>query len=405
MALALPRQQHPTSGILDDGRDSRAHGVHDESLEPDAPAGQTTTSSHSTVACAPVDAVTSRVPIAEALASPTPLATIPSPTQSVWHLFGVPIRAYALCIVLAIVAAAVVTEIRMRRRGAPPNLVLDLVVWAVPFGIVGARVYHVLTSPSQYFGSDGRLIDIFKVWEGGIGIWGAVAGGALGVAVACRLTGLPLRFIAGAIAPALPLAQAIGRWGNYFNNELFGGKTDLPWGLKIYDWDLGAGKAYTDGGEPIVVGVFHPTFLYESLWDLGVAWLVWQLDRRYRFGKGRAFAIYVMAYCVGRFWVEAMRTDTAVHFLGLRLNMWTSLVVFAAALAYFLLVKGPQERIVVDEDGKLIMVVDPVKVAVPAPTAEAEDVLAPAEDVLAPVTGSAETADDAGSEHQPIDPD
>lgn len=288
-----------------------------------------------------------------------PLAAIPSPSQSVWYLGGIPLRAYALCIVLGIVAATIVSEVRMRRRGAPPNLVLDIVVWVVPFGIVGARIYHVITSPSAYFGADGQLVDIFKIWEGGIGIWGGVAGGALGAAVACRRLGLPLRFFADALAPGLPLAQAIGRWGNYFNNELYGGSTKMPWGLKVYEWDLAAGRAITEtpNGQPIhLPGTYHPTFLYESLWDLGVAGLVWQLDRRYRFGRGRAFALYALAYCVGRFWVEALRTDPAQVFFGMRLNNWTALIVFAGALAYFVRVRGPQERMVVAEDGTMTLV-------------------------------------------------
>ena len=171
---------------------------------------------------------------------------IPSPTQGVWHLGPVPIRAYALCIVLGIVAAAVVTEVRMRHRGAPPNLVMDLVVWAVPTGIIGARIYHVITSPGDYFGRGGDPIRAFYIWEGGIGIWGAVAGGAVGVWICCRQLGIPLRFVADAVAPGLALAQAIGRWGNYFNNELYGKQTDLPWGLRIYRWDEGQASLASD---------------------------------------------------------------------------------------------------------------------------------------------------------------
>lgn len=281
----------------------------------------------------------------------SPLAEIPSPTQSVWHVGNIPIRAYALCIVLGIVAACVVTEIRMRRRGAPPYLVLDVAVWAVPFGIIGARIYHVITWPEPYFGENGQIIDAFKIWEGGLGIWGAVAGGALGAWIACRKLGIPLAFLAGALAPGLPLAQGIGRWGNYFNNELTGRETDLPWGLKTYQWN--EGRAATENGVPIVDGVYHPTFLYESLWDVGVAVLVWRMDRRYRFGKGRAFALYVAAYCVGRFWIEAMRDDDSIHVLGMRLNNWTALVVFAAAMGYLLWVRGPQERLIVAEDGTI----------------------------------------------------
>lgn len=286
------------------------------------------------------------------------LAAIPSPTQGVWYLGPLPLRAYALCIVLGIVAACVVTEIRMRRRGAPPYAVLDVAVLAVPFGILGARVYHVITSPAAYFGADGHPLDALKIWQGGLGIWGGVAGGALGAWIACRRMGLPLTLVADAIAPALPLAQAIGRWGNWFNNELYGRETDLPWGLKVYVWDLGAGRAVTEAGtdEPLVKGVVHPTFLYESLWDVGVAVLVWALDRRYRFGKARAFALYVMAYSVGRFWIEAMRSDDATHILGMRLNNWTSIVVFLAALAYFLRTTGRREHLVAGPDGRLVVV-------------------------------------------------
>jgi prolipoprotein diacylglyceryltransferase len=173
----------------------------------------------------------------------------------------------------------------------------------------------------------------------------------------------------------LPVAQAIGRWGNYFNNELYGGETNLPWALKIYNWDASAGRAIVESGtgEPIVKGLYHPTFLYESLWCLGVALLVWLLDRKYKFGKGRAFAVYVMAYCVGRFWIEAMRTDPAEHILGMRLNNWVSILVFLGALVYFVRVHGPQEHVVVDEDGKITVVgAEPPAEPLAEPDAEAE---------------------------------
>jgi prolipoprotein diacylglyceryl transferase len=257
--------------------------------------------------------------------------------------------------VLGIVAACAVTEIRMRRRGAPEWAVLDIAVWAVPFGIVGARIYHVITSPDAYFGANGDPLAAFQIWRGGLGIWGGVAGGALGAWIAGRRMGIPLGFVADALAPGLPLAQAIGRWGNWFNNELFGRQTSLPWGLKIYSWDGEKGAAQTDlAGHPIAQpGLYHPTFLYESLWDIGVAILVWQLDRRHRFGRGRAFALYVMAYTVGRFWVEAMRDDEAHHILGMRVNNWMSIIVFAGALIYFLRVRGPQQRLVFTDSGEV----------------------------------------------------
>ena len=322
-----------------------------------------------------------------------PLAAIPSPTQGVWHIGSIPIRAYALCIVLGIIAACVITDIRLRRRGAPPYAILDVAVWAVPTGIIGARLYHVITSPSLYFGEGGNFVDAFKIWQGGLGIWGGVAGGTVGAWIAARRLGLPLTMVADALAPGLPVAQAIGRWGNYFNNELYGGETNLPWALKIYNWDANTGRAIVESGtgEPIVKGLYHPTFLYESLWCLGVALLVWLLDRKYKFGKGRAFALYVMAYCVGRFWIEAMRTDPAEHILGMRLNNWVSILVFLGALLYFVRVRGPQEHVVVDEDGKITVVGagPPAQPAVDEPAEESE---------ASPVQAESETEEAEASE-------
>jgi prolipoprotein diacylglyceryl transferase len=289
-----------------------------------------------------------------------PLASIPSPTQGVWHLGSIPIRAYAICIVLGIIVACWVTDRRLRSRGAPALSILDVAVWAVPFGIVGARIYHVLTTPSLYFGANGHFVDAFKIWQGGLGIWGAVFAGAFGAWIAARRLGLPLSMIADSLAVGLPLAQAVGRWGNWFNNELYGRQTSLPWGLKIYNWDSDNGRALTesDTGHPILKGIYQPTFLYESLWDVGTAVLVWALDRKYKFGKGRAFALYVMAYTVGRFWIEALRSDDAAHFLGMRLNDWTSIIVFLGALIFFLRVKGPREYVLPGPDGRFNVVTE-----------------------------------------------
>ena len=276
------------------------------------------------------------------------LAAIPSPTTSVWHIFGFPLRAYALCIVLGIVVSVLVMEYRLRRRGVAPWASLDMAVWAVPFGIVGARIYHVITSPQAYFGSGGDPVKALYIWEGGLGIWGAVAGGALGAWFAARQLGLPLSVFADALAPALPLAQAVGRVGNWFNNELYGGPTTLPWGLRVHDMDpKNPGHALVVDGQPVTFpDLYHPTFLYEAVWDVGTALLVFALDRRFKFGKGRAFALYVMAYTVGRGWIEMMRTDDANHFFGVRLNVFTSIVVFLGALIYFLVVKGTREYVV-----------------------------------------------------------
>jgi prolipoprotein diacylglyceryl transferase len=242
-----------------------------------------------------------------------------------------------------------VTEFRLRRRGAPRWAVLDVAVWAVPFGIVGARIYHVITSPQAYFGDGGHPLDALKIWEGGLGIWGAVAGGAVGAWLGCRQLGIPLSVFADALAPGLPLAQAVGRVGNWFNNELHGGPTTLPWGLEVHRMDRdnpGQALRNPDGTAELLPGLYHPAFLYEALWDVGVAVLVILMDRRYKFGKGRAFALYVMGYTAGRFWIELMRTDEANVILGARVNVWVSVLVFVGALIYFLRVRGPQEFLV-----------------------------------------------------------
>ncbi|GAA3760932.1 hypothetical protein GCM10022379_30990 [Micromonospora maritima] len=274
---------------------------------------------------------------------------MPSPSTAVWQLGPVPIRAYALCIIAGIVVACVVTEYRLRRRGVAPGAVLDIAVWAVPAGIVGARIYHVITSPEKYFGAGGEPIKALYIWEGGLGIWGAVAGGAVGAWLAARQLGIPLTVVADALAPGMPLAQAVGRLGNWFNNELYGGRTSLPWGLEVHvmDPDNPGHTLRDDAGNPVLQpGLYHPTFLYELLWNVGVAVLVLVLDRRLRLGRGRAFALYVMGYTAGRFWIELMRTDEANHILGVRLNVWTAVLVFLGALVYFVRVRGPREYLV-----------------------------------------------------------
>ncbi|MFI9527573.1 prolipoprotein diacylglyceryl transferase [Micromonospora rosaria] len=283
------------------------------------------------------------------LASLTPQAALPSPSTAVWQIGPVPLRAYALCIILGIVVACWVTERRLRQRGVAPGAVLDIAVYAVPAGIIGARIYHVITSPDKYFGAGGELIKIFYIHEGGLGIWGAVAGGAVGAWFAARQLGIPFAVVADALAPGLPLAQAVGRVGNWFNNELYGGRTTLPWGLEIHRMDpQNPGHALRDDqGQPILEpGLYHPTFAYEALWNVGVAVMVLLLDRRLRLGRGRAFALYVMGYTVGRFWIEIMRTDEANRILGVRLNVWTAALVFLGALIYFVRVRGPREYVI-----------------------------------------------------------
>lgn len=258
--------------------------------------------------------------------------SIPSPSQGVWYLGPVPIRAYALCILAGIVVAVFITDRRWRARGGGPGVVLDIAGWAVPFGIVGGRLYHVLTDPELYFLPGRDPWDAFKIWQGGLGIWGAVALGALGAWIGARRAGVSLAMFADAVAPAIPVAQAFGRWGNWFNQELFGAPTTLPWGLRIDSAHRPAGyQQYT---------TFQPTFLYESLWCLGVAGLVLWADRRFALSRGRAFALYVAAYTVGRAWIEYLRIDTANHILGLRLNDWTSLLIFLGATAYLVVARS-----------------------------------------------------------------
>ncbi|MFB7787043.1 prolipoprotein diacylglyceryl transferase [Streptomyces vinaceus] len=253
------------------------------------------------------------------------LAYIPSPSTGVVHLGPIPLRGYAFCIIIGVFVAVWLGNKRWIARGGKPGTVADIAVWAVPFGLVGGRLYHVITDYQLYFGEGRNWVDAFKIWEGGLGIWGAIALGAVGAWIGCRLRGIPLPAWADALAPGIALAQACGRWGNWFNQELYGRATDLPWAVEISD------------GPNRVAGTYHPTFLYESLWCLGVAALVIWADRRFKLGHGRAFALYVAAYCVGRGWIEYMRVDEAHHILGVRLNVWTSIVVFILAVVYLVL--------------------------------------------------------------------
>jgi prolipoprotein diacylglyceryl transferase len=260
-------------------------------------------------------------------------AHIPSPSRGVVHLGPLPIRAYAICIILGVAAAVVVGERRFTARGGRKGAVADVATWAVPFGLVGARIYHLVTNPEIYWGGPGRsgTLGALKIWDGGLGIWGGVLFGALGAYIACRRYQLSYALLADALAPALPLAQAIGRWGNWFNQELYGRPTSLPWGLHI---DV----AHRMPGY-LSDAYYHPTFLYEFLWDLGIVLVVIWADRRWKFTRGRGFALYVALYTVGRGWIEALRIDDAHKFLGLRLNDWTSVLVFAGAVAYFILMR------------------------------------------------------------------
>ncbi|MDW6063907.1 prolipoprotein diacylglyceryl transferase [Streptomyces sp. FXJ1.4098] len=254
------------------------------------------------------------------------LAYLPSPAQGVVHLGPLPLRAYAFCIILGIFVAIWLTRRRWAARGRDRHEVEDIAIWAVPFGIVGGRLYHVITSPDAYFGEGGDPWKALRIWEGGLGIWGAVALGALGAWNGCRRRGVSLLDFADAVAPGLALAQAIGRWGNWFNQELYGRPTTLPWGLKI-------DRAHRPESSPDIA-TYHPTFLYESLWNVGVALLLIWAGRRFAMKRGQSFALYAAAYTVGRFWIEYLRIDEAHTFGGLRLNDWTSIAVFTVAVGF-----------------------------------------------------------------------
>ena len=256
-------------------------------------------------------------------------ASIPSPSDGAIGLGPLQLRAYGLMIALGVLAAVKFASARWEKRGGKAEDLTAVATWGVPAGLVGARLYHVITDHQRF---QGRWLHAFAIWEGGLGIWGGVALGALVGWWVARRRGLDATAMLDACAPAIPLAQAIGRVGNWFNQELYGRPTDLPWALEIDPSHRP--DEYLD--EP----TFHPTFLYEALWCLGVVGLVLWAERRWNLTRGRAFALYVAAYTVGRFWIEALRVDDAHHILGLRLNDWTSILVFLAA-ATFLVRRRP----------------------------------------------------------------
>ncbi|MBM7825379.1 prolipoprotein diacylglyceryl transferase [Arcanobacterium pluranimalium] len=257
-------------------------------------------------------------------------ASIPSPPVSVWYLGPLPIRAYAFAIITGIIVAVYILEKRYTKKGGPSEVSIDVGVWAVIFGIVGARLYHIFTTPQPYFGENGDLTKIFRVWEGGLGIWGAVAAGGLGIYIALHRRGLRFAPFADALAPGLLVAQAIGRLGNWFNQELYGRPTDLPWALEI-------SPEHIVGGYPPGT-TFHPTFLYEALWCLAAAAIIIVLEKRMHLHGGQVIVLYVALYTLGRVWIENLRIDEAEIIAGLRLNVWTSIFVFLGAVVVYVIV-------------------------------------------------------------------
>ena len=276
------------------------------------------------------------------------LAYFPSPPRGVWHLGPLPIRAYAVFIIIGIVAALLIGDRRWEARGGERGVIYDIAMWAVPFGLLGGRLYHLATDWQTYWGPGGAGFGAaLRIWDGGLGIWGAVALGGVGAWIGCRRRGIPLPAFGDALAPGLVLAQAIGRLGNYFNQELYGRETTLPWGLQIFYRRDPSGFVDPHSLDGVSTGqvalVVQPTFLYELIWNLLVFVALIYVDRRYKLGHGRLFAVYVAAYCVGRFCVELLREDAATHIAGIRINSFTSTFVFIGAVVYIILAPKGRE--------------------------------------------------------------
>ncbi|MBC7725648.1 MAG: prolipoprotein diacylglyceryl transferase [Burkholderiaceae bacterium] len=266
-----------------------------------------------------------------------------------WFGFNISIHAYAICILIGIVAATWLTSIRLKHRGADPGVVLDIALWAVPFGIIGGRIFHVVTHPDDYFFAGADLMKVFYVWEGGLAIFGALLLGAVGTFIGCRLAGVRFWGFADALAPGLLLAQAFGRLGNYFNHELYGLPTNLPWGLEIE-----ATNAAFPIGLPAGT-LFHPTFLYEIIWNLAGVAVLLLAERRFRRTRrqigalsvpaieavgwrlqwGKLIGLYFIWYGIGRSVFESIRIDPSEIFLGVRTNVWAA---FAAILVGLIII-------------------------------------------------------------------
>jgi prolipoprotein diacylglyceryl transferase len=252
------------------------------------------------------------------------LASIPSPDSSTIELGPISIHFYGLTLLVAIAAAVVIGGIRWTRRGGDWDLIFRVAVWGVAFGIVGARLYHVITSwdelPDEWYGP-------FAIWKGGLGVWGGIGLGVIVGAIVAKRSGASVAQLADCVAPALLVAQAIGRLGNWWNQELFGGPTDLPWGLEI-----GVDNRPI---EYVDQETFHPTFLYEALWCLGAAGVLLAVERLFRIRPGGLFALYVLLYSIGRFWIETMRIDPSHELAGVRLNVWVAGVAIILSAAFF----------------------------------------------------------------------
>ena len=257
--------------------------------------------------------------------------SIPSPEWSFVDLGPFRIHAYALCILAGLVLATLITSRRLSKRGGEPGVVLDIILWAVPIGIIGARIYHVLTHPGDYFYDGADLLRTLYIWEGGNAIFGALLGGAVGAWIGCRQTGIRFWSFADALAPAMLIAQATGRIGNWVNAELFGTPTTLPWGLEIATTNPAFPAGLPEGT------LFHPTFLYEILWNLLGVLVILALEKRVNLRWGKAFGVYLIWYGIGRAVFESIRVDPSEIFFGLRTNVWAALLAVLVGLLIVLI--------------------------------------------------------------------
>jgi prolipoprotein diacylglyceryl transferase len=257
-------------------------------------------------------------------------ASIPSPSSNKIEIGPLDLTFYGILIALGALAAIALAQRRWSQRGGDPELMQRIGVWSVAAGVVGARVAYLIPRLDRF---EGRWIEMLYIWEGGLAIFGGLIAGTVTGCLMARRAGLDLPDLLDAVAPAIPLAQAIGRWGNYFNQELFGRPTDLPWGLEIAPQNRPPGFADAE--------LFHPTFLYESLWNLGVVALLVFLDRRRILPRGNLFVAYLGLYGVGRFWIELLRVDTTFRLFGLSRNAMFALAVAVTAAVVLVLRRRP----------------------------------------------------------------
>ncbi|MFJ6170054.1 prolipoprotein diacylglyceryl transferase [Curtobacterium sp. NPDC092190] len=274
-----------------------------------------------------------------------PLLSIPSPSTA-WQYFDLTawlrdvfgwslpldfrIHAYAICILLGIVAAVVLANRRLNARGVERWIIIDIAIWAVPAGIIGGRLFHVFSHVSDYFGPGRDPLSFLYIWEGGLAIFGALILGSVGAYIGCRQVGLRFSTLIDAIAPGVLLAQAFGRLGNYFNHELFGMPTSLPWGLEIESSNAAFPKGLPEGT------LFHPTFLYEIIWNVVGVVVILLLDKRFRLQWGKVMALYLIWYGTGRSVLESIRVDTSETFAGIRTNVWMSFAAILLGIVIFL---------------------------------------------------------------------